>query len=127
MGIWMGVVPGLECTRVLVQDGAKTTLLKARMPVEPKHPRALEVLCEAIALWCGKPVRAAVDVDALVRFCDPKRWGDSVAGPSLNGAPLFEIRLAEGGVRGVRRERDGLEGMGDFRDVRQLVLFEVAK
>lgn len=127
MGIWMGIVPGLEWTRVLVQDGAKKTLLKARLPVEPRHPRALEVLCEAIALWCGKPVRAALDVDALARSCDPKRWGDSVNGLAFDGRPLFEIRLVEGSVHRVRRERDGLDDLGDFRDVRQLVLFEVAK
>lgn len=127
MGIWMGIVPGREWTRVLVQDGAKKTLLKARMPVEPQHPRALEVLCEAIALWCGKPVSAALDVDAVSRFCDPKRWGDSVAELHASGAPLYEIRLVEGNAHRVRRERDGLDDLGDFRDVRQLVLFEVAK
>ena len=125
MGIWMGVAPGLEWTRVLGQDGAKKTLLKARMPVEPEHPRALEVLCEAIALWCGKPVRAALDVDSLARFCDPKRWPDSVTG--IARPPLYEIRLVEGNVHRVRRERDGLDDMGDFRDLRQMVLFEVAK
>lgn len=124
MGIWMGVVPGMEWTRVLVQDGATKTLLKARMPVEPAHPRALEVLCEAIALWCGEPVLAALDVGALARFCDPRRWPDSVSG--IGRPPLYEIRCVDGRVK-RRRERDGLDDMGDFRDLRQLVLFEVAK
>src|SRR5262249_57724470 len=37
--------------------------LKARLPAEPRHPRAVETLCEAVALWCGRKVLAALAAD----------------------------------------------------------------
>lgn len=54
--LWMGIQPGLEMTRVVVRDGWEQTLLKARLPHSPQHPRALEALCEALALWCNRSV-----------------------------------------------------------------------
>jgi len=36
--LWMGVRPGPDCTRVLVQDGP-LPILKARLPEAPQHPR----------------------------------------------------------------------------------------
>ena len=57
--LWMGVRPGPELTRLLVQDGP-IPILKARLPEAPHHPRALETLAEGVALWYGRPpVRCA--------------------------------------------------------------------
>jgi hypothetical protein len=120
MAIWMG--PGPECSRVLVQDGPRETLLKARLPPVPAHPRALVTLCEALALWCGQPVRAALAVGGPDTSFDTRRWlGQD--GPTATA--LFELAL----VSAARppRGRDRLDGLGDFRDLRQLVFFEVAE
>jgi hypothetical protein len=121
--LWMGIVPGPLVTRVLVLDGPQQTLLKARLPHAPEHPRALQALCEAMALWCGRAVRCALAAGESGASCAFSRWPDAVE--AATGGPLYEIAI----VPQVRapRERDGLDGLGDFRDVRQLCLCEVAR
>jgi len=121
--LWMGIVPGPEVTRILVMDGAEQTLLKARLPQEPQHPRAIQTLCEAVALWCGRPVRAALAADGAGTWCATTPWLDSF--DALTRSPLFQIDV----VHRARppKERDGLDDLGDFRDLRRLVLAEVAR
>ncbi len=121
MAIWIGISPGPERSRVLVQDGPGETLLKARLPAVPAHPRAVATLCEALALWCGQPVRAALAAGGPGTSFDMTRWlGQD--GPTANA--LFEMAVVS--VARPPRDRDRLEGLGDFRDLRQLVFFEVA-
>lgn len=119
--IWMGISPGAGQVRVLAMDGPGRTLLKARLP-PPGHPRALATLCEAVALWCGRRVRAALAADAPETLCESGPWPAAL---SVTDSPPFEIAV----VVAARppRERDCLDGMGDLRDVRQLVLFETAR
>jgi len=121
--IWMGISPGPEVTRILAQDGPEQTLLKARMPHTPHHPRALVTLCEAVALWCGRPVRAALAADGPQTWCATTGWLDTF--DVISRGPLYEIEF----VAHARppRDRDGLDDMGDFRDVRQLVLKGAAR
>jgi hypothetical protein len=121
--IWMGISPGPEWTRVLVQDGPEQTLLKARLPHSPQHPRAVATLCEAVALWCGRPVRAALAADGPGTFCATTPWLDTF--DAVTRSPLFQIEF----VSRARppREREGLDGLGDFRDLRQLILVGVAR
>ena len=121
MAIWMGISPGPERSRVLVQDGPRETLLKARLPAVPAHPRALATLCEALALWCGQPVHAALAAGDPDTSFDMTRW---LGLDGLTANALFEIAV----VTAARppRDRHRIEGLGDFRDLRQLVLFEVA-
>lgn len=121
--IWMGIVPGPEVTRVLVQDGPEQTLLKARLPHGPGHPRALLTLCEAVALWCGRPVRAALAADGPGAFCATTPWLETF--DTLTQSPLVELDF----VAHARppRERDGLDGLGDFRAVRELILRGAAR
>jgi len=121
--LWMGIMPGATATRVLVLDGPRRTLLKARLPHGPEHPRALPALCEALALWCGRPVRAALAVDEPPTSCAFTRWPETL--DALTGGALYEVAI----VPRVRapRERDDLGGLGDFRDLRQLCLCEVAR
>jgi hypothetical protein len=56
----MGISPGPRETRVIAMRGASETLLKARLARQPSHPRALATLLEAVALWQGVQVRAAL-------------------------------------------------------------------
>ena len=58
--IWMGISPGPQSTRVIAMAGASETILKARLAREPAHPRAMATLLEAVALWQGTTVRAAL-------------------------------------------------------------------
>ena len=61
--IWMGIAPEATSTRVLAMDGPHDTILKARLLQSPAHRRAMATLLEAIALWQGRPIRAALCAD----------------------------------------------------------------
>ena len=118
--LWMGVRPGPELTRVLVQDGP-LPILKARRPEAPHHPRALESLAEGLALWYGRPLYAALGVAAEDALCVSPRWHATV--DSLTRTPLVTIDLVIGRPRPPRAAA-GLVGLGDFGDARQLRLWE---
>lgn len=82
--IWMGIAPGPVTTRVIAMAGAKETILKARLCAEPKHPRALGTLLEAIALWEGRHVHAALAADEKVEGSDSMLFREVV--PEDGGA-----------------------------------------
>jgi hypothetical protein len=87
-----------------------------------QHPRAIPTLLEALALWEGMPVRAAIVADDLDGSCVTRLKLDSLAAP--DGAPLYQIELVPGHKR---RHRDPLDSMGAYHDLRQLLLFEAAR
>lgn len=121
--IWMGISPGPVDTRILVQDGPEQTLLKACFPHSPHHPRALATLCEAVALWCGRKVHAALAADGSDSFCATGRWLETF--DTLTRGPLFEIEF----VARARppRDHDEVEGLGDFKDCRRLIVLGAAR
>jgi hypothetical protein len=115
--IWMGIAPGPITTRVIAMAGASETILKAQ------HPRAMATLLEAIALWQGRHVRAALAADRKVEGSDSTLFHAVI--PDDGGA-LYTLDWVAAGPRALRRHRD-IRGLGDFRDLRQLVLLEVAR
>lgn len=121
--IWMGIHPHADGTRILATAGAGQTLLKARLRPSPQHPRAMPTLLEALALWQGLPVRAALVVDASSDGCGSSLYRDSFA--DVGATPLYSLEYVPHHRR--RPRRDELGGLGDFRDLRQLLLFEVAR
>jgi|SRR5271155_2952930 hypothetical protein len=121
--IWMGIAPGARTTRVLAMAGASETILKARLAAEPHHPRALSTLLEAIALWQGRHVRAALAADERVEGSDSMLFREVV--PEDGGA-LFTLDWVPAGPRALRHHRD-IRGFGDFADVRRMVLAEVTR
>jgi hypothetical protein len=118
----MGIAPTRESTRIIAMAGAERTLLKARLASSPSSRRALPSLLEAIALWQGQPVHAALVADASPSSCDTSLFRDSF--PDF-GSALYTLDFVEA-LRRPRR-RDDLSGMGPFEDLRQLLLFEVAR
>ena len=76
----MGIAPGATTTRVLAMRGASETLLKARLSRDPVHPRALSTLLEAIALWQGMQVRAALAADDRPGSCDSSLYQEAFNG-----------------------------------------------
>lgn len=121
--LWMGITPGPEMTRVLVQDGPAQTLLKARLPPSPRHPRAVLTLGEAVALWVGRPVRAAIAADGPGTFCATTPWLETF--DQLTRNPLVAVDFVA--YARPPRERDGLDDLGDFRAVRELILRAVTR
>ena len=120
--IWVGIDSACDGTRVLATTGPSETILKARLSATAQHPRAVPALLEALALWQGLPVRAALVVDgkdgsSATRLC-LDAWAD------FGGTPLYSLEFVHGGKR---HHRDRLDGLGRFHDLRQLMLFEVAR
>jgi hypothetical protein len=109
--IWTGIGPGPEITRAVCQDGPG-------LPHGPQQPRVLRTRCEAITLCGGRPVRAAIAADGPGAFCATTPWLETF--DLLAQRPLVEVDF----VAHARppRERDGLDGVGDFRAVRELIL-----
>jgi hypothetical protein len=120
--IWMGISPSKGETRVLAMAGASETILKARLRLDPAHPRALATLLEAIALWQGSRVRAALCAGAQPPSCGSNLYREAFD----FGGPLYSVDWVPGPLVRRRRVRD-LSGMGEFADLRQLLLFEVAR
>lgn len=121
--IWMAIAPGRATTRVLAMAGASETILKARLRGEPLHPRAMPTLLEAIALWQGSKVRAALVADERDGECGSRLYRESFVD---FGGPLYTLDWLPRGAGKRRRHRD-LSGVGEFGDLRQLMLFEVAR
>jgi hypothetical protein len=114
--LWMGVRPGPEVTRILVQE-ASFALLKARLPDAPHHPWALETLAEGVALWCGRALHVALGVVAKDALCVSPHWQSTVG--RLTRTPLVTIEPPSGVPRSSWRVAYRY-GLGDFRDVCQL-------
>jgi hypothetical protein len=86
--IWMGIAPGLDATRVIAMEGPSDTILKAQLARDPKHPRALATLLEAVALWQGQPVRAALCADGSGLSCDSNICREAFLG---DGGALYSV------------------------------------
>jgi hypothetical protein len=119
--IWVGIHPHAEATRILVMAGAETTLLKAHLRTSPSSRSALPTLLEAIALWQGQAVHAALVVDSRRTTCDTSLYRDSF--PDF-GSALYTLEYVDA-LRKPRR--DPLTQMGPFGDLRQLLLFAGAR
>lgn len=120
--LWVAIDSKCDETRVLATAGPQETVLKARLSATAQHPRAVPALLEALAMWEGMPVHAVVVAG--------DRDGSSATRLKLDflddfaGQPLYKLEFVDGHRR---RHRDSLDGMGAFHDLRQLVMFEVAR
>lgn len=120
--IWMGIASGAKCTRVVAMRGPNETFLKAQLDAEPKHPRALGTLLEAVALWQGLPVRAALCVSGPGNSCGSNLYREAFLD---EGGALY--RLVWVPADAPRRRGPRLEGLGRFRDLERRVIEEVAR
>lgn len=120
--IWVAIDSRCDETRVLVTAGPKETLLKARLSATAQHPRAVPALLEALALWQGMPVRAVIVAGGQDSSSATRLKLDFAA--DFVGDPLYQLEFVDGHKR---RHRDPLDGVGRFHDLRQLVMFEVAR
>lgn len=102
-------------TRMLIRLG-DDDVMKAILPPPPSspHPRAMATLLEGIALWHQAPVRvvlAAADLDAWYKHgLVDDTW-------ATVDAVHYTVE-----VRYPDEVRQRIEGLGSFRDLRQLAL-----
>jgi hypothetical protein len=61
--IWLGLSTSNRQTHVVAMRGPRQTILRAQLCPYPSSGRAVTSLLEALALWEGTLVRAAVVVD----------------------------------------------------------------
>lgn len=122
--IWLGLSPSPHSTRIVAMRGPSETILKAHLSLRPSSGRAVTTLFEAIALWEGAPVRAALVVDeSSTSSCPTTLYRDlfDVFGEST---PLYQLEWIP---RAARRRRNGLTGLGDFSDLERLLARSVAR
>jgi hypothetical protein len=122
--IWMAIAPNATSTRVLAMAGAQDTILKARLSRSPCHPRALASLLEAIALWQGVQIRAALCADAGPGGSDSSLFRETFTDL---GGPLYTLDWIPALEQGRRARRRDIAGMGEFVDLRKLLIDEVAR
>ena len=120
--IWMGIAPGSLSTRVIAMLGPDETIMKAQLARDPKHPRALATLLEAVALWQGMPVRAALCAEGSDGSCDSSLCREAFLD---DGGALYSIVWVPAGAH--RRRRHRIAGLGNFADLERLLISEVAR
>lgn len=120
--LWLGILPGPETTRVMLED-RKRVWLRGRLPHSPRDPRALELLTEALGLWCGRQVCTAIAVEGPGAFCATRRWlatFEHVSRPSR-----FEIHCVSHGLEAEGRDPD--PDVPDYRQLRCEILSGVRR
>jgi hypothetical protein len=124
--IWLGLSPGVRSTRILAMRGPRETILKAHLSLRPGSARAVTALFEAIALWEGVPVRAALAVDESSTSSSPTTLYRDLFEVFGASTPLYRLEwVSLEAAR--RRRRDGLTGLGDFGDLERLLARAVAR
>jgi len=122
--IWLGLGPGARSTRVLAMRGPSEPILKAHLSLSPSSPRAVSALFEAIALWEGAPVRAALAVDeSSTSACQTTLYRDLF--DVFGNTPLYSLEWVSYEVR--RRRRAGIRGMGEFGDLERFLVWAIAR
>ena len=114
----MGISPGPKDTRVIAMAGPSDTILKARLSRQPSHPRALATLLEAIALWQGTQVRAALCAADKDGASDSSLYREAFAD---FGGPLYTLEWVPAAALTRHRRRD-IGGIGDFADLQRMLI-----
>jgi hypothetical protein len=86
-------------------------VLKARLPLSPRHPRALLTLLEGLALWRGEPLSVVVSASESSDWVASGLFGDDFF-PAESQLVQFHA-----GRLGCRVQR--LRGVADFRALRR--------
>ena len=109
-----------------VEDSMARGTVVLKQPNESRNKHQSVTLLEAIALWEGAPVRAALVVDdGSMSSPSTSLYRDTFA---LFGeqTPLYRLEwVPQSGA--ARRRRDGLTGLGDFADLERLLARTVAR
>lgn len=116
--LWISIEPVGPDVLLMLTAPSGGTVLKARLPNPPAHPRAVIALLEALATWYGQPLRAVIDADAEDVRQNPARWA-----MLLGDAPELAVAVQWAAVPRRTKKDRYLAPMGDFTSARQLVSF----
>lgn len=122
--IWLALYPTARSTRILAMRGPGEPILKAHLSLTPSSGRAVTTFLEALALWEGAPVRAALVVDEPSKSPCPTTLYRDLFAVFGESTPLYQLDWVP---RAARRRRDGLSGMGDFGDLERVLARSVAR
>lgn len=122
--IWLGLCPSVGSTRIVAMRAGEP-ILRANLCLDPVSGRAVAFLIEALALWEGLRVRAALVVDESSRSsCRTKRYREifEVFGDST---PLYQLEwIPRAPPRG--RSSDG-GCLGDVGELEHFLTRSVAR
>lgn len=123
--IWMALAPSNTETKVLALRRAGESILTASLSRDPASPRAAQALIEAIALWEGATVRAALVVPEKDAGSDTTLCRDLFT--EFGSTPLYTLDwIHRAPVRG-RRADQRIRGDASFRQLARLLVTEVAR
>ncbi|MBM4366450.1 MAG: hypothetical protein FJ102_09555 [Deltaproteobacteria bacterium] len=112
MHTWKTTIhPSRSRLRILLTDPEGNEVLKAALPPFPQHPRALITLLEALSLWLGSPLAAAISAAPPV----DRRGADALFGDGLFPIDSALVRFD---LLPPPRRRRTIPGVGDFRQLR---------
>jgi hypothetical protein len=98
--------------RLLVID-AQGDIVKAQLPARPAHCRALMLMLEALALWCGRPLSVVVSADCPVDHS----FGMGPFGDDWpDGSALIRFEF----IGASRPAGARIAGVGDFEVLRRM-------
>jgi len=114
MAQWPTTIRLAEDLKLLVTDPQGNDLIKARLPLRPKHPRALLTLLEGVALFSGEPQYVVISAGShRDDWLGCEAWGDDLWPIE---SPLVQFDFA---TPREPRPRRTLGGVGNFRAVRR--------
>lgn len=109
---WSGRLRLTQSQAHLIVADEDGDLLKAKLDLQPRHPRALLTLLEGLSLWCGEPLTVALSAET---FCQTGHVSTLFGDELWPGeSPLVRYHVVH---RDHRRGR--IEGLGDFRVLRR--------
>ena len=116
MSLWMAIQPDVAEVRLMLTQSVVGTVLRARLPVLPRSPRALGMLLESLAAWYGQPFTAALDAESQEVERHPERWAQLLAGLDERQITVEWI----GHASHDERERF-FRPLGDFRRAKRVI------
>ena len=111
------ILPEWTQTRVLMASPTRDVLKAVLPPLSNAHPQAVTRLLEGLSLWHQQRLSVVLCVDEQESSCFALSLCDALGG----GAEQLHFEVEIVPRRRPRARR--IEGVGDFRDLRQLSLW----